>query len=81
MKQSIWMVVIVGWFSLYGCSLGPMGGQDGVAVVFDSDPRLYDSSVVFMGMPVGEVLSDTDFELLFGDHACPPVIDHTVQSV
>ena len=57
MKQSIGLIVMVAWFGLCGCSAGPLGNQDGVGVVFDSAPRLYDSSVVFMGMPVGKVLS------------------------
>ena len=57
MKQSLWLIVMVGWFSLLGCSAQPMGNPDGVGVVFDSEPRLYDRSVVHMGMAVGEVLS------------------------
>ena len=57
MKQPIGLNMMVLWFGLCGCSMGPMGDQNGVGVVFDSEPCLYASSVVFMGMPVGNVLS------------------------
>ena len=57
MKQSMWLIVMVGCFSLLGCAVQPMGNSDGVGVVFDSEPRIYDASVVYRGMPVGEVLS------------------------
>ena len=38
MKQTIWMVPVVGLLTLCGCSVQPLGGHNGVDVMIDSEP-------------------------------------------
>ena len=48
------MVVIVG---LPGCSVQQIENPSGIGVMFDGEPPIFDSSVVFMGTVVGRILS------------------------
>lgn len=57
MKKTAIIILLMVWIGLSGCSMQPMGGQDGVGVVFDGQPRIFDSTVIYMGMPVGQVQS------------------------
>jgi hypothetical protein len=38
MKQTIWLIPMIGWLALCGCSVQPFGGQRGVGVIVDSEP-------------------------------------------
>lgn len=57
MKQTVVFVLIAVLGALCGCSVQPMGSQNGIGVVFDGQPRIFDSSVICLGNPVGQILS------------------------
>ncbi|WP_319525514.1 hypothetical protein [uncultured Desulfosarcina sp.] len=57
MKKALTIFFVMLMAGLAGCSVQPSGGQDGIAVVFDGAPQLFDPSVVFMGTVVGQTLS------------------------
>ena len=57
MKKTAILILMMVWIGLPGCSMQSMGGRDGVGVVFDGQPQIFDSTVVYMGMPVGQVQS------------------------
>lgn len=57
MKKTAILILMMALIGLPGCSMQPMGGQDGVGVVFDGQPRIFNSTVIYMGTPVGQVHS------------------------
>lgn len=59
MKKSVLFTLIVIIVGLAGCSVQPVGNgtPSGIWVMFDGDPLILDSSVVFMGTVVGQVRS------------------------
>jgi hypothetical protein len=57
MKKAMVFVLIMGWMALFGCSMPAMQNQNGVDAVFDGIPRIFDSTVVYMGRPVGQVVA------------------------
>jgi hypothetical protein len=57
MKKALTILFLMLMAGLAGCSVQPSGSQDGIAAVFDGAPRLFDSSVVYMGNVVGQTLS------------------------
>lgn len=59
MKKSVYFILMVLVIGLPGCSVQPIGNGNpsGVGVMFDGEPLIFDSSVVFMGTVVGRILS------------------------
>lgn len=59
MKKSVYFILMVMVIGLPGCSVQPIGNgnSSGVGVMFDGEPLIFDSSVVFMGTEVGRILS------------------------
>ena len=57
MKKALTILFLILMAGLTGCSVQPAGSQNGIAAVFDGAPRLFDSSVVYMGNVVGQTLS------------------------
>lgn len=59
MKKSVYFILMVMVIGLPGCSVQPIGNGNpsGVGVMFDGEPLIFDSSVVFMGTEVGRILS------------------------
>lgn len=58
MKKALTVLFVMLMAGLTGCSVPPSGSQDGgIAAVFEGAPRLFDSSVVYMGNVVGQNLS------------------------
>lgn len=57
MKKALTILILMLMAGLTGCSMQPSGSRDGIAAVFDGAPRLFDSSVVYMGNVVGQTLS------------------------
>ena len=46
------MLILAG---LAGCSLSPTGNGDGLVAVFDGNPQIFDSAVVYQGTVVGQM--------------------------
>ena len=57
MKKRMVFMLIMGWIALFGCSMPAMQNQNGMDAVFDGIPRIFDSTVVYMGRPVGQVVA------------------------
>ncbi len=59
MKKTACFILMMMVMGLLGCSVQPIGSghPSGVGVVFDGEPLIFDSSVVFMGTVVGQILS------------------------
>ncbi len=59
MKKTISIILMVMVIGLPGCSVEPIGSGNpsGVGVMFDGEPLIFDSSVVFLGTVVGQILS------------------------
>jgi hypothetical protein len=57
MKKTAFLVLILSMVGWCGCSMPPVNGSAGLGIIFDGDPLIFDSSVTFMGMEVGRVLS------------------------
>jgi hypothetical protein len=59
MKKTVFIILMVMVIGLPGCSVQPIGGgsPSGVGVMFDGEPLIFDSSVVFLGTVVGQILS------------------------
>ena len=59
MKKTVFFILMVMVMGLPGCSVKPIGSGNptGVGVMFDGDPLIFDSSVVFMGTVVGQIFS------------------------
>jgi hypothetical protein len=57
MRKTACCILIMAMVGLYGCSMPPVGRSAGVGVMFDDDPLVFDSSVVYMGTVVGRMLS------------------------
>jgi len=57
MKKLVFFLLMVAVVGLLGCSVQPIGNPSGVGVMFDGEPSIFDSSVVYMGTVVGRILS------------------------
>ena len=57
MKKTAFLVLILSMVGWCGCSMPPVNGSAGLGVIFDGDPLIFDSSVAFLGMDVGRVVS------------------------
>ncbi len=57
MKKTVFLVLILSMVGWCGCSMPPVNGPAGLGIIFDGDPIIFDSSVTFMGMEVGRVIS------------------------
>lgn len=57
MKKFVFFVLMVVIAGLPGCSVQQIGNSSGVGVMFDGEPVIFDSSVVYMGTVVGRILS------------------------
>ena len=59
MKKTVFFILMVMVMGLPGCSVKSIGSGNptGVGVMFDGDPLIFDSSVVFMGTVVGQIFS------------------------
>jgi hypothetical protein len=59
MKKTLCFILMVMMMGLAGCSVEQInnGNPSGVWVMFDGEPLLFDSSVIYMGSVVGRVIS------------------------
>lgn len=59
MKKTVFLILMVLIAGLPGCSEQPFRKKttSGVGVLFDGEPQVFDSSLVFMGAAVGQILS------------------------
>lgn len=57
MRKTVLLVLILSMVAWCGCSMPPVNSPAGVGVIFDGAPSIFDSSVVYMGLEVGRVLS------------------------
>ncbi len=57
MKQAALVTLLMAMVVLCGCSIPPIGTSAGIGVMFEGEPLIFDSSVVYMGTVVGQVLS------------------------
>lgn len=57
MKKTVLVVLLGVMVGLAACSVQKGGSTSGLGVMFDGEPLIFDSSVVFMGDPVGRILS------------------------
>lgn len=51
---ALMLLLMLGWC---GCSSEKLGRASGIGVVFDGAPLIFDTSVVYMGSTVGQILS------------------------
>jgi hypothetical protein len=57
MKKVAFALMLLLMLGGYGCSSEKLGRASGIGVVFDGAPLIFDTSVVYMGSTVGQILS------------------------
>ena len=57
MKKAMFLTLLLAWAVFCSCSMEAMGHRQGIAVLFEGTPQIFDLSVQYQGMTVGKVVA------------------------